>query len=288
MRAVNPRFGGEWTEEKLIYLERYLDAYTTSLKNQPFYLAYIDPFAGSGHWGRQLSQIGSPLIALEITDKPFDKLIFNDKSSEAIRRLRKLVECRHSDRDVQFNNLDANEFIQGIATKLKHPWRAVMFIDPFATSVDWQSMVAISRTETVDVLILFPRKALSRLLNRTRDASLEHRFKQCLNRFYGGGAWQQAYNPEFRRRLFEDASIEVAVQPTLGGLGIENRDDEEAIPLLYRQRLEEIFPAVSPVRIVLNANNMPYFELLFAVSNKSVGAQKLALRIFEGTTTTSL
>ena len=37
-------FGGPWTQEKLKILERYLDAYTTALKNQPFKLVYIDAF----------------------------------------------------------------------------------------------------------------------------------------------------------------------------------------------------------------------------------------------------
>jgi len=41
------QFGGEWTQEKLQILERYLDAYTTALKSKPFKLVYIDAF---WHW----------------------------------------------------------------------------------------------------------------------------------------------------------------------------------------------------------------------------------------------
>ena len=41
-------FGGTWTQEKLGILERYLDAYTTALKDQHFKLLYIDAFAGTG------------------------------------------------------------------------------------------------------------------------------------------------------------------------------------------------------------------------------------------------
>ena len=41
-------FGGAWTLKKLGILERYLDAYTTALKSQPFKLMYIDAFAGTG------------------------------------------------------------------------------------------------------------------------------------------------------------------------------------------------------------------------------------------------
>jgi hypothetical protein len=42
-------FGGPWTEEKLDRVTRYLQAYTTALKNQPFQLMYIDAFAGTGY-----------------------------------------------------------------------------------------------------------------------------------------------------------------------------------------------------------------------------------------------
>ena len=49
-------FGGDWTEEKLDMLRKYLRAYTTALKRQPFGLMYIDAFAGSGY--RQAKQSG--------------------------------------------------------------------------------------------------------------------------------------------------------------------------------------------------------------------------------------
>ena len=42
------QFGGPWTQEKLGILKKYLDAYTTALKNQQFCLLYIDAFAGAG------------------------------------------------------------------------------------------------------------------------------------------------------------------------------------------------------------------------------------------------
>lgn len=43
------RFGGDWTTTKLAILARYLRAYTTALKHQPFLKAYIDAFAGTGY-----------------------------------------------------------------------------------------------------------------------------------------------------------------------------------------------------------------------------------------------
>ena len=41
-------FGGEWTKTKLDIIEKYLNAYTTALKDKPFKLMYIDAFAGTG------------------------------------------------------------------------------------------------------------------------------------------------------------------------------------------------------------------------------------------------
>jgi three-Cys-motif partner protein len=42
-------FGGDWTSDKLGRVSKYLDAYKQALKNQPFYLIYIDAFAGTGY-----------------------------------------------------------------------------------------------------------------------------------------------------------------------------------------------------------------------------------------------
>lgn len=52
------QFGGDWTEEKLARIEKYLGAYTKILSKQPFRFAYIDAFAGTGY--RQLKQENNP------------------------------------------------------------------------------------------------------------------------------------------------------------------------------------------------------------------------------------
>ena len=88
-------FGGPWTQEKLQILSRYLNEYTTALKNRPFRLIYVDAFAGEGTWrpGSEYSNDyddfreffkGSARIALEIQDKQFDRLIFVEKGPRAL------------------------------------------------------------------------------------------------------------------------------------------------------------------------------------------------------------
>ena len=83
-------FGGEHTDEKLKILMLYLDFFTQVLKarpspNNPFKLAYVDPFCGNGHSqtaGDPRVRDGSALIALDIDDRPFDDFYFNDKTTD--------------------------------------------------------------------------------------------------------------------------------------------------------------------------------------------------------------
>ena len=93
-------FGGSWTQEKLDILRAYLDAYTTALKDQPFQLIYVDAFAGEGFWrpgsdymSEEYGEFadllkGSAAIALEIQDKPFDRLVFIEKDLQRCRTQR--------------------------------------------------------------------------------------------------------------------------------------------------------------------------------------------------------
>jgi three-Cys-motif partner protein len=47
------KFGGNWTEEKLECLKKYLSAYTTIFTKNPkarhFQTIYVDAFAGTGY-----------------------------------------------------------------------------------------------------------------------------------------------------------------------------------------------------------------------------------------------
>lgn len=49
MNNSGHRFGGNWTEQKLECVRKYLRAYTTIMSKQPFHYAYIDAFAGTGY-----------------------------------------------------------------------------------------------------------------------------------------------------------------------------------------------------------------------------------------------
>ncbi len=108
MDKTRQRFGGDWTEEKLRALDKYLAAYTTIMAKKKFRFAYIDAFAGTGYReirvedhpdelllpelaadDTQAFVRGSARIALEVRPR-FDKYIFVEKDPDRFSELEKL------------------------------------------------------------------------------------------------------------------------------------------------------------------------------------------------------
>ena len=288
------RFGGSWTEEKLQILEDYLKAYTTALKNRDFHLTYVDAFAGTGYvspesrgleqgasiWDDVLDAssrdvlVGSTQRAIEVDDKPFDTLIFVEQNPNHARELNRL-KVEHPDRDIRIQQSDANDFLQTWCESqnrlLGIPWnqrgnrqRAVVFLDPFAAQVQWQTVAGIAATESIDLWTLFPLSALTRILPRDREP--DESWAQRLDEVYGGGEWRTLYQTRVRRTLFGD-EVETV------------RADQQAIMQVYIEKLGMIFPHVSAApKWFHNSRNSPLFAFMFAAANPGRGGQ-IALRI---------
>ena len=271
-------FGGTWTERKLEILKRYLDAYTTALKDQPFQLIYVDAFAGEGSWrprseyvsdpykDRDVQELrdGSPRIALQIQDKPFDKLMFVEKDAD---RYEKLMDLRweYSNRDIRIRRDDANTAIPRLCDTLASHDRAVVFLDPYATQVSWDTVDRLARTRKVDCWILFPLMAIARMMPRRGEPS--DALATQLDRIFGGrDLWSSLYQPSQQLSLLESAREQ------------ERAFGSEQIADAYRNRLASVFYSVAPTRRTFrNSNNSPMFDLIFAASNPS-GAP-VAIRI---------
>jgi three-Cys-motif partner protein len=270
-------FGGSWTHEKLSILRAYLHAYTTALKNQPFRLIYVDAFAGSGFWTpRSLSDLeqpndfremwdGSAKIALDIEDRPFDRLVFVEINESRCMAIEALSQ-QYATRDVQIVNADANSALPDICSVMQPNDRAVVFLDPFATEMSWDTVASLAATGKADCWILFPLAAISRMMPGTRDPLPE--LMTHLDRVFGGREhWNTLYRDSSQMNLFGDQG-----QERPGGAG-------EVIEL-YRNRLKAVFPGTtSTPRTLLNSKNSPMFSLYFAASSKK-GAG-IAVRIAE-------
>ena len=259
-------FGGSWTDQKLEILARYLDAYTTALKNQRFQLIYVDAFAGEGYWRPNSPYTaedygdfdnvrdGSARIALRTENRPFDKFIFIEKDSNRCESLEGLKE-EFPNRSIEINNADANDALIAFCGVLGGFERAVVFLDPFATEVSWETVNAIAATKKIDCWMLFPLMAIARQMPRGQEPT--EAWATNLDRIFGGRSfWHDLYQPPLQSSFLEE-------EPTL-----ERPEGSGRIADNYRARLEEVFERIAPTRRVFtNSRNSPMFDLFFAASN---------------------
>lgn len=276
-------FGGEWSEKKLQILEDYLGFYTQALKNQHFKLHYVDAFAGSGthapkaneklegFWEEdQKEYSGSVRRALEVTP-PFETYHFNEIDPMHISELRR-IKKEFPDRDIRISEMDANSFVPQFCRSMGVSDRAVLFLDPYATQVDWETVRAVAKSKKVDLWLLFPISALARMTPRDKG-SLPIEWKATLNRLLGTSVWEdQIYQPPSDpviHDMFEDAVVGEAQRVPIDALGRWVRD-----------RLSEEFAFVSEGFELKNRGNL-LFLFFFAVSNPEPKVHALAYKVLK-------
>lgn len=275
-------WGGKWTLEKLSILEKYLDAYTTALKNTPFNLMYIDAFAGTGQLNlpEELKQDalntqnfirGSAPRALEIGNKEFDKLIFVEKDDSMCNELRGLRE-QHSSREIIIENSDANDFLLDLEQDWSK-WRGVLFLDPFSTHVEWSTIQKIESFKALDTWILFPTFVIVRMLPRSRKPEeIEQAWKDRLTKVYGDTSWENLYGENPQGDLF-------GYTEQVRSKGIEGliRTYKENLRALFGDRFLE------KSRTLKNSQGSPLFEFLFCAGNPAGvrPAKRIAKHILE-------
>jgi len=279
-------FGGSWTEKKLKILKKYLDAYNKALKNQPFERVYIDAFAGTGYRQKRKNQYniqslfeeleqdkskqflkGSAKLALEASPS-FHRHIFIESDKNKINELEKLQK-EHPEKAEQIEIIqsDANEFIQNYCNE--EDWlntRAVLFLDPFATEVEWETIEAIAKTQCIDVWILFPVMAVNRLL-ATDPQKISY---DRLNRIFGTRDWFEYF---YKTKTLDDIfgkSVDTIIKAC----------DFTRIGNFYKGRLKTIFSGVAEKpKVFYNSRGSALFQLFFAAGNTK-GAP-IAIRIAE-------
>jgi three-Cys-motif partner protein len=224
-------FGGDWTAEKLERVRKYLAAYTVIFarnpKAQKLIPIYVDAFAGTGYRTKpprldaqtalfeELAEPeaeaflkGSARIALEV-DPPFKQYVFIEQDAARAQELEKLKQ-QFAERAPCVNIVreDANTYLKAWCKRTD--WRicrAVMFLDPYGTQVDWSLIEAIAKTRAVDLWILFPLGvAVNRLLAKA-DLPPE-KWAQALTRILGTEGWRDAfYSRQVEPTLFGDEEV---------------------------------------------------------------------------------
>lgn len=262
------RFGGKWSDTKLLALKGYLSAYMSILSKHSFRTAYIDAFAGGGTQEEKEGMVryrhGSPLIALG-TEPAFDTFIFIDKDAEKLVRLRGEVEEEgYGNRDIRYLDGDANERLLALCDK---PWkshRAVAFLDPFALQVRWDTLKSIASTEAIDLWLLFPAMAVNRML--ARSGKIDATWKQRLDETFGVDSWDEVFYDKEDPDLFGHSKVFKRPEPF------------DVLSKFVTLRLREEFVGANDQPLILrNTTGSPLFLLCFACGNPK--AVKPALNI---------
>lgn len=266
-------FGGNWTQEKLERLSKYLHAYTTIFKGNPraifFETTYVDAFAGTGtlaapdlplkflpelHEGVEDYQKGSVRRALEV-EPQFDHYIFVEKDRRRFSELQQITK-EFSGRDIKVKNEDANAFLQNWCETLDtRKCRAVVFLDPFGANVRWATIRLIAMTGAIDLWLLFPLFAVNRML--IRDQKPPAAWANRLTDIFGTSEWEKEFYTTHKGTL-----------PGLEQLErIEKVADTRKISNFFLQRLKQEFADVAEPHILYNSRNSPLYLLCFAAGN---------------------
>lgn len=288
---VDHTFGGEWTDEKLRALGKYLSAYRVIFTRNPkaryFKTIYIDAFAGTGSRKERTSDAaerqtelfdgdeefelegfkdGSARIALSL-ESPFDKYIFVDKNPEHVAELKAMISKDFPQLEPRCRVWEADgcDVMRELCTT-HFTWekeRAVAFLDPYGMNVEWTLIERIGRTKAIDLWLLFPiGMGVNRLLKR--DGTPNPIFAAKLSRMFGTDKWQDHfYRTEAAPAdLFDDQRTITRKEATFEGIG-----------RFYLERLATVFASVCPrFKLLYNTRGNPLYMLCFAASNP-VGAK---------------
>jgi three-Cys-motif partner protein len=286
-------FGGPWTEIKLDAVEYYLECYTRALKRVGFDLWYIDAFAGSGDRERERevggifegtpievvheTLAGSARRALSVTPS-FDHFVFIEKDDDRYQALQK-IKTENPNKDIRFVQGEANDELAKLISS--QPWsrkdksnsRGVVFLDPYALHVDWQTLQALASTQVLDVWYLFPIRDTIR--------QLAHDFKgigpkaPMLDRVLSK-EWRELYSIKPERGVPTDMFALLDQQDEPEEPELQRVVSPKQFEQWLKRRLETEFHFVSEPLPLLASPNRQLFSLFLGVSNPSKPAIDLA------------
>lgn len=268
-------FGGEWTVQKLYVIEEYLKTYVTVLKKQNVKKIYVDGFAGSGKTElktvtkniKQTTIDGSALLSLKYD---FDEYYFLELDADRIAMLEENVKSNYSEKfsKVHFITGDCNKKLNDVLSNITVYDRCLMFLDPYALELNWETLEKISQCGVVDLWYLFP---LSVIRLMSKDKEITDRNKDKVTSILGTDKWLN--------ELFVESQ-----QISIFGETQYKRIEYEKVLEYIKKRFATIFPFVSPNSKILKneAKNSPMFMLCFMMTNTSPKAQTLASKLVKG------
>jgi three-Cys-motif partner protein len=284
-------WGGKWTEKKLDAFAKYVSAYLTIMKKNPFWKTiYFDGFAGCGERKDKCKTIlyqqleltdheeklykGAAERVLSLPDNlSFDFHYFIDSNVESLKKLEIKLAVPQQTKVYPFQYCpgDSNQYLLKLANAMKdkrNSYASLVLLDPFGMQITWDSIESLRGTRT-DIWILIPTGVI---VNRLLDKSCELKHSKKLQSFFGmeeAEIIDYFYMKETQSTLFGEKEVIKKVSRPI-----------EKIAELYSLRLKTIWKFVSekPLRLV-NSRGVPIFHFVFASNNES--ALKIAKQIIK-------
>jgi len=186
--GLSVRCVGQWAETKLFYLRRYIDIFTTAMRDK-WNLAYVDLFAGPGKCVRRDTGAfldGSPLIALR-TPFPFHSYHFVELNTQCMDALRSRCQTIAIGERVSYYPEDCNDAVDKIRQSLGPRTLALAFIDPTGLQFRFDSLRRLAEGPRVDLIVTF----MDHLdIRRNLERVYLKRGNKALDQFLGTDRWR--------------------------------------------------------------------------------------------------
>jgi three-Cys-motif partner protein len=221
------RSSGAWVKEKLYYLQRYLDIFSTGMKNKwGGRLYYVDMFAGPGRCRIRDTEEeidGSPIIAL--TQFDFASYYFFEADEACLHALEARAKSRSPEKLKRVRMMlgDCNKTLEDAGIPLDG--LGVAFIDPTGISqISFESVAKLTHDRQIDLIINFP-EGMGIRMNLHQYTETD---KNALSRFMGSDRWKKRYPNQKALATFDEVCSEIAKEylANLGQLGYRSVDSD--------------------------------------------------------------
>jgi three-Cys-motif partner protein len=247
----------------------YAKAYLTIMNKYPqFKTLYFDGFAGSGGISQtkkseEIESIkGTAIRILEIdSPKAFDTYYFVEKNEVNKIELENAISKQFLNRNSYVVNEDCNVKLRSMALFMKKNvnQRALVFIDPFGMSVDWESIESLKGLG-IDLWILVPTGiGVGRLLKNNGD--IPDSWIKKLEKFLGiskNEITSRFYRSIKQNNLFSDEPL---------SLQVKESNTIDKVHSLYQERLLTVFKYVSDPFVMRNRKNAIMYHFMMATNN---------------------
>jgi three-Cys-motif partner protein len=236
-----------WTEEKLMILECYIQAFARACAKAGGWFG-LDLFAGTGLNYSLLRSVeipGSPLILLDAKPPPATKVLLCEQHDGARQALVTRYEAYGARADIHGG--DANAVVHDMLTKVPKTAPAFAFLDPEGSELAWETVDAIAahkrgQARKVEQLILFPTDM--GFVRLARD------HPEMVTRIFGHERWIETFEARTRGEITAD-------------------DARGAYVRMYAEGLEGLGYKTVLDRQITKEGGQPMYFLIFATDHEA-------------------